>query len=349
MTTPARDSGLYVRPTLAAAGDGIVNPSALVAEWWDEASKLLNAVPDGSVAFRLLAVWGALRRARPELISGRSADLDTLGRRLAGPVGRELAGLARGQFRAEDWLVRAAALADSDLTDDVRAATSLLKELDEADLVAASMLRVGLADEAAEDTLDRCAAWFWEHAWAFTEAGVYAQAVAATFLPDLEDRDPFLTHSANKFVILLDMLEEIALEEARDTPNLATPPAGVRFKDLLQHVEYAAAAAAPTPGSLRVVEWASADGRFRARMRFPTTSTPALGAATRLLNFVRTADGEPAIELRGRTCRLGHIEARISPEGQAAFDSDDLWSAEAALSVNGDAPPWTLMPDQSAF
>lgn len=341
MNTPtSRD--LYLRPALAETGEGRVDPAALVSAWAAETAALTTAAGDSAAAYRLLARWGALRRARPELIATLAAELDQLDRLLASPTGARLADLAHGRLTPEEWQGRASALADADLPDCTEQATALLRDLDEADLVADALRRLGRPDEEADAHLDRCAAWFWEHAWAFTGAGRYAQAAAATFRTDLESHDLFLAHSANKFVALLDVLEELA-SDATALPGGPVVPAGsVRFSDLLQPVGYAAAAAADVRAGLLAVEWLSPDGRFRAQMRFPAVPSPSFEVGGRPLNFERVSDGQPATELGGRYCRIGELVVTISAQAQAMFKVGDLRKAAGVLTVEGYPQPWTV-------
>jgi hypothetical protein len=102
-------------------------------------------------------------------------------------------------------------------------ARELLEELDEVELAAVAVERItgepsGLADEAT-----RSAAWVAEHPDTFLAAGTFVRAMGESIRPDLLEHDPDLALTAEKFVRVLEVLQEAeAVVTLADVASVAT-------------------------------------------------------------------------------------------------------------------------------
>src|SRR5947209_883474 len=104
----------YVRPGLSATRDRVPDAALEVGCWLDQLADILEGTDaQGPVdeAYDLLALWGKLRRVRPELLADPEAKGDLA--RLEGLVaerGPELAAQALAVPNPQGWLEEARAL-----------------------------------------------------------------------------------------------------------------------------------------------------------------------------------------------------------------------------------------------
>jgi hypothetical protein len=331
------DETPYVRPSLTATRLGVPDAALLVDLWLD---RFIEESEGGSRigaerAYEVLAHFGRLERSRPDLLeaTGR-ADVSSRERsRLRSRMG-ELARLALVVPEPTGWLRAAAGLADAcdDGADESRTAelaADLLEDLDDAELVAWVARSVGLADPALEEGLARCRLWLVDNPDRFFPAGVLIQGIGQTLRPDLVAVDADLAATADKFILLLDAME--------DAEAVLTPRPAVARTVLDRSAEawswmpgpmLALAADNVAPPGLTRRRWRSPDGRVQALLVIDRGDSSARSVRVRF----RTDQG--VTELAGQTAWLAGIAATIDPQGNAEFDL----SALEAARQSGAAP-----------
>lgn len=210
------DENLYVRPSLTATRRGVPDAALLVDLWLD---RFLEESEGGDRisperAYELLAHFGRLERCRPALLEGAGrADISSRERaRVRSRMG-ELVRLALVVPEPQNWLRAATRLAHAcddgaDESQTAEMAADLLEGLDDADLVAWAARSTGLADPALEEGLGRCRLWLADNPDRFFPAGVLIQGIGQTLRPDLVAVDADLATTADKFILLLDALED---------------------------------------------------------------------------------------------------------------------------------------------
>lgn len=206
----------YIRPSLTATRLGVPDPALLVDLWLDrfleESESSEKIGPER--AYEIIAHFGRLERCRPDLLAA-AGRADTLSRTLARVRSRmaELVKTALVIPEPSGWLRAATDLANAcddgaDESETAEIAADLLEELDDADLVAWVARSGGLADTILEDGLAECRSWLANNPDRFFPAGVLVQGIGQTLRPDLVAVDVGLAATADKFILLLDSLEE---------------------------------------------------------------------------------------------------------------------------------------------
>jgi hypothetical protein len=319
----------YVRDTLPATRTELTDPGLLIDLWLDRLLELIEGAGEpqgpGDVG-DAVALFGRLKRCDPKRVAGTGrqalweAAAEAVERRLA-----EWLPPALGVPDPDGWLREAAALADA--CDDAAAdaelgerAEQLLTDLDDADLVAWAARRCQMLPPALAEGLARCAEWLRHNPDRFFPAGVFIQGAAQTIRPDLPAFDLDLAGTADKFVLLLDALEEI---QERMSP--AAPPVTAPEGDWTGFPEpsLALAAAGPESGGLFRRRWRSPDGTFEALL----VVGPEADAGSVRVNFLA---GEGPAALEGQPTWLAECAATIDAAGNADFDRGALLAARRA-------------------
>ncbi len=208
---------LYIRSDLTATRQQLADPALLIDLWLDRLLDLWQ-VPSGdriSYSYDLLAGWARLKRARPDLVAntGRLDEWGAVDAEIRSQ-GLELARLAVQLPDPDGWLDEAdryenalyAPVEDADLGE---WSERLLTDLDDADLAVWAVRQLDRPAENLEEKLKKCGSWLEEKAAAFAPCGVYIQAVGLSLRPDLPLYDLALAWTADKYVVLLDALEEV--------------------------------------------------------------------------------------------------------------------------------------------
>jgi hypothetical protein len=349
----------YVRPTLIATRAGLPDPDLLVDLWLDQLIEWLAdagecSSPSTSDVYDIVALYGRLRRCDPEKLeqSGRPGEWKSAARVVEDRLGQWLL-LALQVPDPDGWLREANLLADAcddglDKTSDSSGGESLaewseqiLTDLDDADLAAWAARRLGLLPEELERGLARCSEWLLDNLDRFFPAGVFIQGVGQTIRSDLPAEDLELAGTADKFVLLLDALEEI--EDCLSPPGrTVTPP-----DDWAGFPEPSLAVAAKTPGS---------EGLFRRRWRSPPGNAEALlvvgpeGPDTSQVRLNFLAEEEVLATLEGRPVWLAGCRTTIA-EGNADLGRSDLLAARQAgrpleLWVGEHRQAWAMVRDR---
>jgi hypothetical protein len=211
----------YVIPEMASrdanspGGTHIVEDLAdRIAELRDDGEPQEGIEPGHARA--LLAAFMELGRVRPELWRAVADPGDEEWLRNAvdahGPL---LAAAACARWDQGGWQKAAETLESCYFAEELPApeeraalARELLEELDEVELAALAIERItgdspGLAAEATKS-----AAWVAEHPDTFLAAGTFVRAMGESFRSDLVEHDPDLALTAEKFVRILETLQE---------------------------------------------------------------------------------------------------------------------------------------------
>lgn len=326
----------YVRERLAATRRGVASAEVLVDLWAARLFGLLEEVdgaPTSTQAYEVIAGWARLLRCDPGTIEALGASA-----RWESASGRVQANLAAWLPAAltvpepEGWLREAAGLAEA-WDDDAPAeelaewAEQLLCDLDDADLVAWAARREGRADAALEEGLAKCAGWLAENPDRFFAAGVFVQGVGRALRPELPGFDLGLAGAADKFVVLLDALEDIE-ERMGEVPTVRLEHPSWRD---FPKVELVLAAEVEEEAMFRRL-WRSPDGEGTARL---------------VMEPRQKADAVVRVRIKGASgpVRFAGLEAAVSEGGFAEYRYEDLVKARQAgaplsLVVNG--VEWTL-------
>jgi hypothetical protein len=222
---------------------------------------------------------------------------------------------------AEARLLEAAAdtLPDADLADRARA---LLTTLDDAELAAWAARHFGRPDPGLEASLADCTAWVRDHPDLFLLCGTHVQAVGQALRPDLPGFDLVLAWTADKYVVILDDLEQ-AEQTWSSGPGPAVAPAE-RAGDwswLPEPALLMAARRGGPPPPLLHADWRSRDGHTA------TLALDPLAPGVRV-NFYTGDNG--ATDLTGEVAVLAGVARRIDSAGNAEFDRAELEQARAA-------------------
>ncbi|MCL6502784.1 MAG: hypothetical protein K6T86_08870 [Pirellulales bacterium] len=360
----------YIRESLRDTRLGLADPRPLVAGWIQEASELLGqAVAAGEqepeLARKLAAAHLRLRRVRPELLENAEAGQVTEGlARWFKQHGPEVAALLP-RLDVSAWQRDAAAL-DASYEEDwqpeqrTALAEKLLKELDDAQLVAQACEEAGFEDAQYGEQLEVCDAWCLMHADLLLAAATHVQAVGLALRPDLLDVDAQLALSAVKYEAILDAAVEMeqtlglrcAPEEAEAIqpwvrPFLATQPrvrpaapqpAGYPRSLLPQIVALAAEQAPPAP---QLLCWQSPDGAYRACLALPRRVPD---PAEPLVVAFSTAAEQPAEHLAGTAVTLAGAAAAIDSQGKARWTLRSLTDTGEDLVLTVGTPPVAWLP-----
>jgi hypothetical protein len=216
----------------------------------------------------------------------------------------------------------------------------------------------------------------------FLPAGIFIQAVAMTFRPDLAEEDYDLALTALKYERLLDTAEEA---EAELSFAGIKPLAPSVVRELAERLRLQSETPVPVPAEPRERTWLHtfvpwllpAPGPLLATGA-PEESTPTLATlrwtpATTLKGTVRQAvdllaravvparplddnetvlvgfyhhDGTPATELAGQPVTLGSVPGTINEEGVASFEVRKLRerAQPPVLCVGSDQSEWQQQP-----
>jgi len=210
----------YIRMRLEATALQRTDPAGLVADWLEDLRDLFEGVEAAAPeqeAYSLLAMYGRLRRVRPELLA---VDQEGLVSRLEAEIRDhrdELIAEALNVPNPPAWLDLAQALADSyddfmDPAEQTQAAWRLVHDWDDAAIVRALAGERWLREPELEGEWQQAQDWLLAHPDTFLAASYYIQTVAATFRDDLETHAPELAPTTQSFVALLDACEAFEVE-----------------------------------------------------------------------------------------------------------------------------------------
>jgi hypothetical protein len=327
------DETPYVRPSLTVTRLGVPDAALLVDLWLD---RFIEESEGGDRigperAYELLAHFGRLMRCRPDLLeaAGR-CDVSSHERsRLRSRMG-ELARLALVVPEPAGWLRAATELANAcdDGEDESRTAdlaADLLEDLDDADLVAWAARSTGIADTvlaSLEEGLTRCRLWLADNPDRFFTAGVLIQGIGQTLRHDLVAVDADLAATADKFILLLDAIEDA---EAALTPRLAVtrtvPGRSAEAWSWMPGPMLALAADNVAHPGLARRRWCSPDGRSQALLVIDRGDSSARSVR------VRFRGDQGLAELAGQTAWLAGVASTIDPQGNADFALSALVAA----------------------
>ncbi len=370
----------YVRKTLAATRNGVVDPSVEVHLWLDELQDVVRDYGEDlrsqqlptEPAYDLLALLGKLRRARRDLIDdgdGRSEFEEAI--LLFEGNSQLLCQAALSVPNGEAWLHAATEYAASfdqvlDVGEETRWAVDLLEDLDDAELVIAVAARQGITDPEVENDVGRCTEWLGGHIDLFLPASVYAQAVGQTLRPDLEQWDYELAATVLKFVDLLDEAEQAEYEMQHPIvkplpPSFVSclyeqyrvecegaPLTAFRASEVLpEEAEPVLAADADVELPQRCLRWRSPDGRYLAEMYVPPKPTDRGDEEPLVLVVYRQTDDAPAEELAGQRVWLGSATPKtLQKEGRVTFLLAELRvSDRLCLSVGSRDRLWEALEE----
>ncbi len=335
----------YLRDKLLATRAGLTDPFGLVRQWLDE-YLALRAVERPSVqqAAELLTRFGRLQRTRPSLLakvsSFRRWNLDeTVIDRCQSLMPQVLAQLdiARWETEAEQLAV---ACDEAQNEADLRAqAERLLSELDDLDLIAWAASRHGSSFVELEEKLNCCFDWLSNNLDRLFPATIWIQWLGQTLRPDLAGYDLELARTAEKYVLLLDALEEVQQQIYPERPRVAL------FTDSwagFPEPPVALAAATTDEEGLFRRYWRSPDGRFVAEL-IVGPEQPGVS----LVRVIFLEGEESGSSLAGQPVWLAGCSATIDGDGRADFDRASLLAAKAAgerlwLLVGEERQAWQL-------
>jgi hypothetical protein len=364
----------YVRSRLSATRADVLRPEYLVHAWLNQVEvaeqgaeqfRGTAAATDAVAASHLLSACLKLRRTRPELLAqiGGLGLVQAVERQCSALRLQELAAPAVAQLAFADWWSQARFLEEhqEELEEEQlqKQAEWVLTELDDAELVGLTAVRLGLAPSEWQSLLDECRRWCLEHAELFLPAGVFVQTLAQTFRPDLLSFDPDLALTAVKYEAILDVLEEAeALIRLDQVPVLDRETAQALYRSFREQqpasvarpgrsyprallppvVLLAAASPAEAP---RLLWWQSPKTEERACLVLPAQVASEQQLVT--LSFFNAAQ-ELAQELGGQPVWLAGVPATIADDGRARFRLADLHAAgqDLLLEVGADRTPWKV-------
>lgn len=383
MTTDNR----YLRPSLTATLRGVPDPLLLVDSWLWELEDLKRSVAENAancdeLHYDLVSLRERLRRVRPDLLD-QLAAAETIA----------WADAATSRLRTEDlqaamkvcdldsWVGDAEKLGLSaedwmEPSDRAAWAEAVLTDLDDADLVLCLAERKEVFDDRLADRLASCNAWVADHAELFLPAGVWVQAVGQTIRPDLPEQDVGLAVTAEKFVNLLDTLEDAEADgdyrnirpfdsslakqlwqKAADSlghglpvgdgrPVLRRPSVADSWLPPAYAPLVAAAAEEDVPEFLGPFFWNSPDASVEARLVIPARST-AGESENVVVTFHRLVDGCRAADLAGTPVLLSTVAGVIGTDGTAVFVLGQLRAAcqPPTLRVGSQQTEWHMRPD----
>ena len=206
----------YIRHGLTATRAGIPDPALLVDCWLDRLLDLYEGRGSGDLtadAYDLLATWARLRRTRTDLFGklGRAAEWQELDhaidekRQWYASQAVELADPDGWRMEVDEFNKAIEGLgSDAELS---LWAERLLCDLDDADLVAWAA-SPWVSGTNLKGMLRSCHQWLTEHVESFVLCSVYVQAIGMTLDSDLPALDLELAWTADKFVLVLDALEQ---------------------------------------------------------------------------------------------------------------------------------------------
>ena len=216
------ENELYLRPYLTATAAGELRPQLLADSWLESLDELRRSAQDEPLSdpedfFTLLALYGRLQRCREELRTGPDAEQVL---RWAEKQSRDLSlsviDLALGLFIPDKWLTEAAELEESWLggtipqSQAMEVAENLVTDWDDLTLIltAAAKRRLFSFDDSRWEPARQCDAWVAEHPEAFLAISLWLQNLGASIRPDLDEVNYDWAATAEKFVLLLDRVED---------------------------------------------------------------------------------------------------------------------------------------------
>ncbi len=326
-------SSPYLRPTLAATRDNILEPLAVVEQWFAplrlEAGQL-----SPQDAYNRMAAWAKIRRVREKLIN------ETNHLRLWEAVSQQIESsnthLIQSALPVPDmraWLNQANLLLQDDESpatseQETEAVIELLSKLDDADCFVWAAAKAGQQSRALRDDLTDCKRWLETNPECFLPASVYIQSVAAALEPNLPGIDFDLAMTADKYVILLDALEEaetfFSVDEAQPFPKGALEAAMNMLGSNWDWLPLDLIAAAGKNSMFVPAQrsWHDPAGTHSAW----TLGIP--GSNEVRLNFLSRS--KAAIELAGTGVTLAGVPGTINSQGDAVFQRRDLSDAAQA-------------------
>jgi hypothetical protein len=212
----------YLRPYLAATAASELRPQLLVDSWLESLDELRRSAQDEPLSapedfFTLLALYGRLQRSREELRTGPDAEQVL---RWAEEQCRDLPlsviDSALRLFVPDKWLAEATELEESWLEGTIpqsqamAAAENLVTDWDDLTLIltAATKRRLFGFDDTRWESARQCDAWVAEHPEVFWAASLWLQNLGASIRPDLDEVDYDWAATAEKFILLLDQVED---------------------------------------------------------------------------------------------------------------------------------------------
>lgn len=334
----------YIRMRLEATALQRTDPAGLVADWLEDLRDLFEGVEAAAPeqeAYSLLAMYGRLRRVRPELLA---VDQEGLVSRLEAEIRDhrdELIAEALNVPNPPAWLDLAQALADSyddfmDPAEQTQAAWRLVHDWDDAAIVRALAGEQWTQEPGLEEEWQQAQDWLLAHADTFLAASFYVQTVAAAFRDDLESHSPELAPTSQLFVSLLDTLEAFEIESRYEllvplTPEqvkacLPEPPAVTRGRTanwLVRHVPALAAQQVSVPDHISFT-WQSPDERYLAMLVVPLKLALVPGSQL-TVTFHRNDEAlTAAAELAGRSVQFDGVPSSIDATGKAIFDASQI-------------------------
>jgi len=333
----------FIRPDLRATKAGLVDVTGEVEAIIDRASGVLEGQLDDDPEqrdFELLAHWGMLRRIRPELISrieGAGDIMAQLDRRVR-ETAADIVAAALSVLNPRAWLKQAQALydrlEDPDIPEKeaVTQACALLEDLDHAEVVLAAAKELSCnVPPALSEQIGECVEWTLLNPEVFYPADVLIQAMAAAFIPELEDQTTPLALTTTKYEYYLNALEraeaDIAYERFRPlfTKEQIRQFVEEKYKPiqwlLLPSQELRVAAATPRAPAVKTLYWREPQGQREARLIVPE---PPASPEQRLRLGLYDRQGRPCRELAGRKLTLAGVEAKIGRDGTARFTVSKL-------------------------
>ena len=199
----------FYRPFMAHPPFNALNPSDIVDDVMDRIRdnlKIWQHDPDNDAAYELLADWSAVKRFDPALIN----KYDTLLKEFFGLVDREIADLTDYTENGLDvscWMAEAEKAYELFITAEhsepphlARMFRVLLTDLDEVQCILHTLNAYKMTVPGfATSLLDPCLKWFADHSDAFINAGTFAVNTLKSFRADLDEYDPDLALTADKF------------------------------------------------------------------------------------------------------------------------------------------------------
>ncbi|NLY02007.1 MAG: hypothetical protein GXY83_38480 [Rhodopirellula sp.] len=383
----------YVRDGLSAVRENRIEVEELLDQWLATLADALGGdTREGPqlLAYDLLALAGRLKRVRPELLA--SVDVNGVFQQATHRIGRrqqELVSEALEVPNPAEWREEAQRLSESyerpiSPIERARWARELIEDLDDAELVLEAATRVGNTDSKLAGELQGCRGWIEDHAADFLAAGTFVQTVGLMMRPDLAAWDEALAGTAEKFLLLLDAVEDaeaelsfesiapldrgelIATLESLKSDPIPIPPVPGRDRHAepsigvcaspaprtwIPEPSYAIAAAGPpAPVEYPVFRWFAPDGSLTARLTIPPTFRG--GEDEQICVEFQGAEAErpPATQLSGSLVKLDGVPARVNADALAFFRAGELRAAgpSALPTLELGDPPVRWSPAGSA-
>ncbi len=366
------DDNFLINRNLQATRDGQTDPRHIVSVWVDElASALEFSERTSHEAYTLLATREKLRRVRSELLSEQDRHLIQQADQIIAAEGTVLADMALALLDPTSWQQELARFSDAfedeiNSVEQIVAASDLLDDLDDAQLLLVAAERLGKSEPELSSQLDDCETELLRHADLFYPATVYIQGIGQTLRTDLDEEDYALAATTLKFVDLLERFEELESElnfqnimplppnvlkslnhQIRLEKGLTQPQSRLvqqmrSYRNDLRTRPLAAAALLEASEAPRRYIWSSPDQAVVARMMLPAKAGHRNEEIR--IGFFRASDQAPVSDWAGKSLLLGTLRATIDSEGIARFTLDQILQVNEPwrLSVEPDEREWSL-------